>query len=221
MSAEYTLYSRIEGIEAGTQTVTNDDDENGKHWQDSESATQYFKAVGRANRGDFAIDGQCREVDGVMKLSWKRSFPTQHYPPQFWDGVWDPATSTISGTCGLDDMATSHPASFVFKRMTPEHTCFMPAPLDLEENKPRALWGFAIAAVLNDVRRKRYSWTFFKERRDNRKRYIELLIRLNYGELNEEEQWELARIRQTLTAADARLYETRYDYELRTTPIHL
>ena len=39
MSAEYTLYSRIGGIEAGTQTVANDDDENGKHWQDSESAT--------------------------------------------------------------------------------------------------------------------------------------------------------------------------------------
>ncbi|KAI0629070.1 hypothetical protein C8Q77DRAFT_1161714 [Trametes polyzona] len=39
---------------------------------------------------------------------------------------------------------------------------------ELEENKPAALWRFAISAALQDVRRERFSWAFMKERRDRK-----------------------------------------------------
>ena len=132
------------------------------------------------------------------------------------------------GTTGLDkrvfrldidlDATENH---FIFKRLPPWLMCCRPDPLEYQLNGPRALWKYALTAVREMVGMHLFTWSYFKQRRDNRKRYIELLIRLNYADLDEEEVMELARIRQTLTAADARLYETRYEYELRSTPIHL
>jgi hypothetical protein len=94
--------------------------------------------------------------------------------------------------------------AFVFKRIAPEHMCFSPAPVELETNKSRALWTFAISAVRFDIRRNRWVWAFFKERRDIRKRFIELYIRsTTFGPSLSDEEWdELSRVMKQMTTAD-------------------
>ncbi len=46
----------------------------------------------------------------------------------------------------------------------------------LRENRPRALLTFAGNAILDSVRdkKRRWTWAFFAERRDDRRRYVEL-----------------------------------------------
>ncbi|KAF8259842.1 hypothetical protein EI94DRAFT_1812645 [Lactarius quietus] len=48
---------------------------------------------------------------------------------------------------------------------------------ELSDNKPRALWRFAIAAVRDDVRRTRWSWSYFARRRKDRQTVLSLGIR--------------------------------------------
>lgn len=49
-------------------------------------------------------------------------------------------------------------------------------PEELRENRPHALLTFAGNAILDSVRerRRRWTWAFFAERRDDRRRYVEL-----------------------------------------------
>jgi hypothetical protein len=174
----------------------------------TQADVQLFTAADRANRSEFKIDGKAREgaTPGTVSISFKRSFPAR-FPAQYYVGTWDAVTQTLTGTFGLEDPEDSEGTqygAFVFKRIAPEYMCFSPAPVELEANKPRALWTFAIESVRFDIRRKRWSWAFFKERRDNRQRFIELYIRsTKFGPPMGDEEWqELARVKKTLTTAD-------------------
>lgn len=53
---------------------------------------------------------------------------------------------------------------------------FRPAPALLEDNKPKALWRFALDAIGSEVHEKnrKWSWGYFAERRDDRKDYVRL-----------------------------------------------
>jgi len=53
---------------------------------------------------------------------------------------------------------------------------YRPSAEDLEANKPRALLRFAGKAILDEVRERRYRWTwpYFAKRRDNRHQYVDL-----------------------------------------------
>ncbi|KAJ7481633.1 hypothetical protein FB451DRAFT_1236685 [Mycena latifolia] len=187
---------------------------------------QYFTAAERANRSDFNVAGECRAGDepGIVELSFKRSFPTR-YPTQYFTGTWNAATETLIGTVGMDEDPAKHNSAFVFKRIMPEYMCFWPAPVELETNKARALWGFAIAAVRYGVRRDRWSWSFFKERRDNRRRFIELYIRSSgstqFGAPLTGPEWqELGLIKKTFSTADARFYHSLGEKMIRATVEH-
>ncbi|KAJ7507291.1 hypothetical protein B0H11DRAFT_197898 [Mycena galericulata] len=192
-----------------------------------EGDVQNFTAADRANRTDFKIIGHCRAGDepGSVVTTFKRTFPA-HFPTQYCAGKWDATTETLSGTVGLDEDPAKHTSAFVFRRMSPEHLCFAPAPVELETSKARALWGFAIAAVINDVRRARWSWSFFGERRDNRRRYIELYIRsatasTRFGtELSNEEFEEFSRIKKVFTTADCRFITSLAEQQIRATTDH-
>ncbi|KAJ7666316.1 hypothetical protein B0H17DRAFT_1210747 [Mycena rosella] len=124
---------------------------------------------------------------GAVLVTFKRSFParfpTQYYT-QYYTGKWDAATDTLISTVGPDEDPTTQFSVFVFKRIMPEHMCFWPAPVEPDEQGAR--W-----------------WSFFNERRDNRKRFIKLHIRSSgstkFGTpLNDAELLELALIRATV-----------------------
>ena len=202
----------------------------------------HFEATSRTPNGtSFHLRGKySSEADGTICYSFVIKYAARFEPLYFRGYLYD-KDRTFAGTWGSSPGAAGSGSKvvkpnngnqfalvmdstadrFIFKRLPAMYMCCRPDPLEFQINKPRALWKYATTTVRELVGVRSFSWTYFKRRRDHRKRYIELLIRLNYADLDEGELMELARIRQTLSAADARLYETRYDYELRTTPIHL
>ncbi|KAF7366517.1 hypothetical protein MSAN_00909000 [Mycena sanguinolenta] len=192
-----------------------------------EGEVQYFTAEGRANKMDFKIAGEYRAGDepGTASITFKRTFAAR-FSAQRFIGKWTAATETLTGTIGFDDEPENQPGAFVFKRnVTPEHMCFSPAPVQLQTNKARALWAFAIDAVKFDIRRNRWAWSYFKERRDRRLRFMELYIRsggsTTFGApITDEEYHELARIRKSMTTADSRFYHSLAEQHIRATTKH-
>lgn len=65
---------------------------------------------------------------------------------------------------------------FHFYTRQAQYRKFRPSAEELEENRPRALLRFAGKAILNEVheRHRVWSWDYFRERRDDRKEYVEL-----------------------------------------------
>lgn len=57
-----------------------------------------------------------------------------------------------------------------------EYRAFRPSQAEIDDNKNRALWKFAINAIKTEVHEKnrKWSWAYFEERRDDRKAYVEL-----------------------------------------------
>ncbi|TFK85020.1 hypothetical protein K466DRAFT_647032 [Polyporus arcularius HHB13444] len=205
----------------------------------------HFEATSHTPNGTaYTLSGECLcDEDGRISFVFSIRYAARFDPLYFRGYIYDKGTTFIGlwgttpeacadamfhrssssaedsqSTLVMSDAIDNH---FIFKRLPPWLMCCRPDPVVYQLNKPRALWKYALTAAREMVGRHLFTWSYFKRRRDNRKRYVELLIRLNYADLDEEEVMELARIRQTLTAADARLYETRYEYELRSTPIHL
>jgi vacuolar protein sorting-associated protein 13A/C len=71
-------------------------------------------------------------------------------------------------------------------------------PEEPGQNRPRALLTFAGNAILDSVRerRRRWTWAFFAQRRDDRRRYVELFKKkqLNTTANEVRSLWSLPRI---------------------------
>ncbi|KAJ7326377.1 hypothetical protein DFH08DRAFT_941029 [Mycena albidolilacea] len=193
---------------------------------DGNGTLQVFTAASRANVSDFKITGEARTgtTPGTVTISFKCSFPAR-FPAQYYVGTWDAATETLSGKFSSEEEPGDPEqagGAFVFRRIAPEYMCFAPAPVELEANKSLALWAFAIDSVRFDIRRKGRSWSYFKERRDNRKRFIELYIRsTKFGPSMSDEEWEdLSRVKKTLTTSDSRFYHSLAEAQIRATTDH-
>ncbi|KAI9064547.1 hypothetical protein FKP32DRAFT_1569626, partial [Trametes sanguinea] len=77
---------------------------------------------------------------------------------------------------GLKDAySPSSPTVIMKKGSPPQVVMFYPLPADIQGSRAKALWRFALDAVLYDVKRRALSWNFIKERRDVRSRYVSLL----------------------------------------------
>jgi len=90
-------------------------------------------------------------------------------------------------------------------------------PEELRENRPRALLTFAGSAILDSVRerRRRWTWAFFAERRDDRRRYVELFKNKQLNSCSIEELSELEELDQKLSYEDIRFYRSISRSELR------
>ncbi|KAI8974013.1 hypothetical protein BD414DRAFT_539931 [Trametes punicea] len=110
---------------------------------------------------------------------------------------------------GQDGTFSFYSPQVVMKKgCSPELMMFYPPDLpSLRESKPEALWRFTIEAVLYDVRRRRFSWCFIKERRD-RKRLLTSLLHAQAvnGALYVEELAELNRLLSMTLPADAHFF---------------
>ncbi|KAF8210104.1 hypothetical protein K438DRAFT_140561 [Mycena galopus ATCC 62051] len=186
------------------------------------SGTRRFQASSRSNMSDFTIAGECsRESSEIVKITFKQTFPAR-FSPQYFSGQWSRAQQSLSGTWGAEADPRTHDGVFIFKRLIPEYMCFFPAPAVLKSNKARALWTFAISAVRYTIRRERWSWALFKQRKENRKRFIELYIRNTaFGRpLTTAEQVELGLIKKSFTTADSRFYHSIAENQIRITTGH-
>ncbi|KAJ7188394.1 hypothetical protein C8R46DRAFT_19344 [Mycena filopes] len=181
-----------------------------------------FQASSRSNVSDFTISGECSGGSAeVVKFSFKRSFPTR-FSPEYFSGQWSRAQQSLSGTWGAEADIRTHDGVFIFKRMLPEDFSFYPAPAVMMTNRPRSLWTFAISAVRYRIRKEEWSWAFFKQRTQNRKRFIELYIRsTRFGRpLSAGEEEELGLIKKSFTTADSRFYHSIAENQIRVTTGH-
>lgn len=89
---------------------------------------------------------------------------------------------------------------------------FRPNPQQLEQNRPKALFQFAIKAVLDEVHQRHYRWTwdYFKKRREARKEYVRLFKEKT--KLPSEQQNQNAPILQQL-AQQLDVLERQLDYK--------
>ncbi|KAF7355741.1 hypothetical protein MSAN_01492000 [Mycena sanguinolenta] len=176
----------------------------------------------RANMSEFNIVGECsaQHLD-VVNFTFKQTFPTR-FSPLYFAGSWDSTAQSLTGTWGDESDPRTHPGVFIFKRMAPESMCFFPPPVIVKENTPKALWQFATAAVMYNVRKGAWSWSFFEQRGQTRRRFIELYIRsTQFGRpLTKSEEEELGLLKKSFTTADSRFYHSIAEDQIRKTTDH-
>ncbi|OSD05610.1 hypothetical protein PYCCODRAFT_1464963 [Trametes coccinea BRFM310] len=113
-----------------------------------------------------------------------------------------------------------HRDKFVLKRTSAEHMCLRPDPLVLasetQQGRLRATWRYAIMAVINDIRRRNWTWSYFAERRDTRKHFVKVISE----SLNDVDNEPLSKVHRSCTTADARFYFELARRAHRLIPIH-
>jgi hypothetical protein len=154
--------------------------------------------------------------DGIIKVALKMVWESRGrlVPLFFFDGHFDADRNALTGV--WDDSAELESATYImeFRRIPPHYLAVYPDIKELSDNKPRALWRFAIAAVRNDVRRDHWSWPYFSQRRDDRESLLPLLLRqLYFGpNLSDEEMRTYRAILRRLTPVDCCFYESKARY---------
>jgi hypothetical protein len=132
------------------------------------------------------------------------------------------ATSAIAFAFGYPTNSLKNTKLAIISRTAEDILRFRPSPKAFRENKPRALWDYAIKAVRDRVRRSRLSSSYVAERRGDRQRFLDLAKRMWYcgRSLNREEVDEHGRILQRLRWTDARFYMSMIQFDLQENPDH-
>ncbi|KAI0073133.1 vacuolar protein sorting-associated protein 13 [Panus rudis PR-1116 ss-1] len=94
---------------------------------------------------------------------------------------------------------------------------YRPSDEELQKNKARALLRFATTAILEEVRdrRRRWTWEYFAERRDERHNYIDLFKKKQLGPLSPLETTKLDELERKLSYEDLRFYRSIARSQLR------
>ncbi len=162
--------------------------------------------------------------DGVIRIKFKMSFSSASvlWAFLFFSGRFDPERDALTGNWGLSAELSIPKGKMEFRRIPPSYLALYPSIKKLRDNRPRALWRFAIAAVRHDIRRSRWAWSFFSQRRDDRKTIIPLLVRSRWfgPPLGAEETRTLHSITRRLTPADACFYDSKVDHIRAYTWVH-
>ncbi|CAL1709515.1 unnamed protein product [Somion occarium] len=183
-----------------------------------------FQASGVDYDADpYTLKGHYSQAEnGVIEAEFIITYESG-YATEYYKGHLDEAGS-FTGFKGVDENVSedNHSSLFIFRRISPEIMVHRPSPMELASNKYRALWKFALEAVVTQTRRRLWSWSFFRERRDLRKRYIELNIRLwEFGPpLDEEERAAFLASRRALIPYDALFYLSIRKHMLSIIPKH-
>ena len=122
-----------------------------------------FKANAFSIRGAFTITGSwSKDENGVTQINFKMTF--QKFQSESWsaffDGQFDGERDALNGVWGFSAGSEDPRGGMEFRRILPHHLTLYPSVKELSDNKPRALWGFAIAVVRDDVRRARWAWLY-------------------------------------------------------------
>jgi hypothetical protein len=171
---------------------------------------QAFQAKAWSIRGQLTITGSChKDEDDITEIKFKMTFQRFQSVPWsvFFNGQFDEERNALTGVWGRSAGLEDWRGRMEFRRIPPRYLTIYPSIKELSGNKSRALWGFAIAAVRNDVRRERWSWSYFSQRRKDRMAVISLGIRYwHFGTPVNHEDQPCTAAAQRLTAADARFY---------------
>ncbi|KAH9891309.1 hypothetical protein C8Q73DRAFT_650960 [Cubamyces lactineus] len=186
------------------------------HYSDLEG--ENFTASGVEYDGDtYRISGRCTvDEDGTILAKFTLAYSghlVMHYNGRLVDEY------TIEGKRGFS-ADEGDQGDFILKRIPAEYMSLRPSPLRLRDgNRRLELWQYAISAVLHDVRRRNWSWSYFAGRRDARKLYLKVMSR-SFTISSPDFREQLARSRQLCNAQDARFYYTIYECQDRIIPFH-
>ncbi|KAI8983185.1 hypothetical protein BD414DRAFT_523114 [Trametes punicea] len=163
----------------------------------------------------YRISGECSvDEEGYTTADWSMQF-SGDYTFYFKGRLQD--EYTLLGQRGYT--TDYYDRSFVLKKIPAEFMCLRPSPFIFStKEKARELWRYAISAVVCDLRRRNWSWSFFAERRNVRKQYVKCFARW-YGR----SFWvaeELSDLRQRCTLKDARFYQALVERRNRILPTH-
>ncbi|KAI1785577.1 hypothetical protein LXA43DRAFT_899476 [Ganoderma leucocontextum] len=143
------------------------------------------------------------------------------FPTQFFSGILDKSRMTLSGSWCRGDWPIDLKFLFVFKRVSSEVMRFYPTPAEFAKNKrPRALWHFAISAVIHTQVRQNVGWSWLQKRWQTGQRYAELVTRQEISKLTREETIELAGCLRAMTPEEARFFFVLRDLRQRSITIH-
>jgi hypothetical protein len=184
-----------------------------------------LKANAWSNRGRHTVTGSWSQGnEDILQIKLEMTFPNTFWIPICFDGHFDLKRNALTGCYkDMSDDPDISSGKMEFRRIPPCYLAVYPSIEDLSQNKPRALWKFAIAAVRNDIRRDSWSWSFFSQRQDDRECVISLTIRsLSFGKpTDDEEDAKLCTAVQRLTPADACFYNSMIDHIRAHTWVHL
>ena len=182
-----------------------------------------FKADVWSLKGRQKITGSwSKGEDDVMQIKFKMTFSSVLWVPMFFNGRFDPERDALTGVWGLAADLESPMGKMEFRRIPARYLGVYPSIKELSDDKPRALWRFAIAAVRNDIQRNHWSWSYFSQRRDDCKAVVSLLVRTRWfgTPLNDEELETLRVIARRLIPTDAFFYDSKVDHIRAHTWIH-
>ena len=174
-----------------------------------------FKASGWSIKGRQTIAGSwSKGEDDVIQIKFKISFLSAFWNPIFFTGRFDPERDALTGVWGWSAEHESSEGKMEFRRIPPRYLTVYPSIKELSENKPRALWKFAIAAVRNDIRRDHWTWSYFSRRRDDRKSMVSFLVRSRWfgPPLTPEDTETLHAITRSLVPDDALFYDSKVEH---------
>jgi len=166
-----------------------------------------FTANGSDGRGTFIVEGTLMSNQLLFTKKYQdnpdddpiqRKYEgTLHDDLEKITGRWQKLPSSSSNEYEGIFTLYKKPKAFVRNR-PPDH--------EFEENKIHALWKFACNAIKADVARHFISWGRLKERRDQRRCYIELYNQYKATGLEEQDATELRNLGSTLPREDIRYY---------------
>jgi hypothetical protein len=184
-----------------------------------------FKANAWSIRGRFTVTGSwSKGENGVMEIQFKMSFHGELSSVVFFTGRFDAKRDALTGVWGLLACAENSSGLMEFRRILPRYLRVYPSLKDLSDNKPHALWKFAIAAVRNDIRRERWSWSYFSRRRRDRETVTSLAGRyfFHVGKpVSDEEAQLCSAAAQRLSPADACFYMSKISRSLSYEQVHV
>ncbi|OJT10257.1 hypothetical protein TRAPUB_13211 [Trametes pubescens] len=163
------------------------------------------------------LGGYTKKEDGSIEYNFTRTYAAR-LKKMYFTGTLTEDGGTLSGSWGYED--DEKPYRFLFKRIPAETLIARPPPTEFEENKIRALWKYALTAVHNEVRRKMFSWSYLKERRDIKHEYLHLVEREIDNTSTDDDLNRFAVLDRTATCEEVRSFYVLKDYRQRPIPSH-
>ncbi len=177
-----------------------------------------YEASGISWRGgSFTVfGGHTTDSDGTVVYHFSAVFTGRVASTFHFRATLDEDGTTLSGMWGTSEDRLIY--EFWLKRTRPEILVARPPPADFRENKVGALWNYALTYAHNHARRRLWSWSYFRQRRDLQTKYLELLERALDDDA---EGWSgLNDLHAALTYDDVRCFHVLQKYRQRPEPIH-
>ncbi|KAH9942449.1 uncharacterized protein BXZ73DRAFT_88023 [Epithele typhae] len=152
-----------------------------------------------AQGSSFTVSGSYKTTDdGTIEYSFTRTY-TARITATFFVGTLSDDGQTLSGA----------------GRVAPEILAARPPPSAFTGDRIKALWTYALTYGRDEARRRLFSWSYIKERRDRREQYVMLSHREDDDALTKDDLDTFELLDRRSTCAEARAFYVLRDYRQR------